>query len=239
MSKIFFISSNLFTEPYPVYPLGMAVVASALAARGHKVRQFDLIVEDKSEDRLQKAITEFSPDYIAISIRNMDNVDSLTPESAWSLSRDRHLVNHIRQITTAPIILGGPAFSVLPEKILDYIKADYGITGEGERLFCDLIDTGKEYRLCAEIPGIPKDKIDINVDGDSIEISAEAQTESEEEKKGYVGRERTYSKFYRSMNFPEQVIPEKAQATLENGILDIIVPKRVPTEAKKRKVKIK
>ena len=40
--------------------------------------------------------------------------------------------------------------------------------------FCDLVDTGKEYRLCAEMPGIPKDKIDISIDNDSIEVSAEA-----------------------------------------------------------------
>jgi len=105
--------------------------------------------------------------------------------------------------------------------------------------FVDLIDTGKEYRVCAEIPGIPKDKIDINIDQNSIEVSAEAKIETEEEKKGYVSRERTYSSFYRSMNFPEEVSPEKAEAAYENGVLEIRVPKKTPTEVKKQKVKVK
>ena len=105
--------------------------------------------------------------------------------------------------------------------------------------FCDLVDTGKEYKLCAEIPGIPKEKIDISIDKDSIEISAEAQTEIEDEKKGYVSRERSYSSFFRSMSFPEEVLPNKAEATYENGVLEIKVPKKKPTEAKKHKVKVK
>ena len=105
--------------------------------------------------------------------------------------------------------------------------------------FCDLVDTGKEYKLCAEMPGIPKEKIDISIDKDSIEISAEARTEIEDEKKGYVSRERSYSSFFRSMSFPEEVLPNKAEATYDNGVLEIKVPKKTPTGAKKHKVKIK
>ncbi|WP_455367396.1 Hsp20/alpha crystallin family protein [[Eubacterium] cellulosolvens] len=104
--------------------------------------------------------------------------------------------------------------------------------------FCDLVDTGKEYTLCAEMPGIPKEKIDINIDKDSVEISAEAKIETEAEKKGYVSRERSYSRFYRSMSFPEEVLPDKAEAKYENGLLNLKVPKKTPTEIKKHKVKI-
>jgi HSP20 family protein len=105
--------------------------------------------------------------------------------------------------------------------------------------FCDLIETDKEYRLCAEMPGISKDKIDINIDKKGIEISAEAKSEVEEDKKGYVNRERNYSSFYRRMTFPEEVIPEKAEATYENGVLEITIPKKTPTDTKKHKVKVK
>ena len=59
MSKILLISSNTTTEPYPVYPLGLAVVASASMAQGHHVRQFDWLAEGKSEDRLQSVISAF------------------------------------------------------------------------------------------------------------------------------------------------------------------------------------
>jgi len=105
--------------------------------------------------------------------------------------------------------------------------------------YYDLIDMGKEYKLRAEIPGIPRDKIDITIDTTSVEISAEAKTETDEEKKGYVSRERTYSSLYRSVAFPEEVIPEKAEATYRDGILELTVPKKIPTEIIKHKVHLK
>jgi HSP20 family protein len=103
----------------------------------------------------------------------------------------------------------------------------------------DIIDTGKEYRVCAEIPGIPKDKIDVTVSSKGIEISGEAETKTKEEKEGYVRQERGYSKIYRNLPFPEEVIPDQAEAILENGILEVKIPKKIPTEIKKTSVPIK
>lgn len=68
---------------------------------------------------------------------------------------------------------------------------------------------------------------------------AEAKTGVEEEKRGYVRRERTYSGFYRNILFPEEVVPEKTESIYQNGLLEIRVPKKTPTEAKKHKVKVK
>lgn len=139
MSKVFLLSSNTTTEPYPVYPLGMAVVASALAAKGYQVHQFDFLAAGQSISRLRNSLCEFNPDFIGISIRNIDSVDSLTRESDWYLATAKLLVEVIREETSVPIIVGGPAFSIMPDEILDYMKADYGVVGEGERSVCDLI----------------------------------------------------------------------------------------------------
>lgn len=141
MSKVFLLSSNSTTDPYPVYPLGMALVASALAAAGHQVYQFDFLAAGRSNTRLRESLAEFTPDYVGISLRNMDNVDSFSTESGWYLAETKMLVGIIREKTTAPIILGGPAFSIMPEEILDYVNADYGIAGEGERALRDLIQS--------------------------------------------------------------------------------------------------
>jgi lipid biosynthesis B12-binding/radical SAM protein len=141
MSKVFLISSNRFTSPYPVYPLGMAVIASALSEKGHIVHQFDLMLEATGEDRLEKSLREFAPDFVGISIRNIDDLDSLNNGEPHCLDNEKHLVSVIRKCTGAPVIIGGPAFSTLPEEILDYVRADYGVAGEGERIICDLIDT--------------------------------------------------------------------------------------------------
>jgi HSP20 family protein len=103
----------------------------------------------------------------------------------------------------------------------------------------DLVDAGKEYRVHAEIPGVPKENLNITVAARSIEIEGEAKTDIEEEKEGFVHRERTYSKVHRSLAFPEEVVPDKAEATLKDGLLEVRIPKKAPTEVKKHKVAIK
>ncbi len=141
MSRIFLLSTNVTTEPYPVYPLGMAVIASALAAKGHELRQFDFLASGRSEDKLREALREFGPETICLSLRNIDNVDSFSMERAWYLALARAQVALIREVTAAPVVVGGPAFSIMPEEILDYIGADYGVAGEGELAVCDLVAT--------------------------------------------------------------------------------------------------
>jgi HSP20 family protein len=104
----------------------------------------------------------------------------------------------------------------------------------------DLIDAGKEFKVCAEVPGIPKENLDIKVTKDGIEISGKAGVQREEEEKGYLVKERGYSEVYRKMSFPEEVIPEKAEANFKDGLLEVKIPKKTPTpKAKKHKVNIK
>lgn len=103
--------------------------------------------------------------------------------------------------------------------------------------YVDLIDTGKEFKLSAELPGVSKKDIDITVTDDSIEISAKAEKEEKEEKEGYLRQERGYTQFYRRLVLPEEVLPDKAEAKLEHGVLEITLPKKTP--AQKRKLEIK
>jgi lipid biosynthesis B12-binding/radical SAM protein len=139
MSNFFLLSSNISSDPYPVYPLGMAVVAAALNNAGHLVHQYDHLVSGCSEIHLRETLKEFNPDFVGISLRNIDNVDSFSAESEWYLAENRQLVDLIRQETAAPIIVGGSGFSIMPVDILDYLAADYGVVGEGERALCDLV----------------------------------------------------------------------------------------------------
>lgn len=139
MSSILLISSNSFIYPYPVYPLGVAIIASALSEKGHDVYQFDLLIGDRPMDRLKEVLTEYSPDYIGISIRNIDEVDSLSGVLEV-LTTEKHIVQIVRECTEVPIIIGGSAFSIMPEEILDYTDADYGIVGAGEKQIVDLLE---------------------------------------------------------------------------------------------------
>ena len=82
MSRVFLFSANTTMEPYPVYPLGMAVLAGALVGEGHEVHQFDFLAAGGDEERLCRELAEFAPDLVGISLRNIDNVDSFCGESA-------------------------------------------------------------------------------------------------------------------------------------------------------------
>jgi lipid biosynthesis B12-binding/radical SAM protein len=153
MSRIFLVSSNTIVDPYPVYPVGMAIIASALTRAGHEVRQFDFLAEEQSGERLRKAIQDFGPNYTGISIRNIDAADHCLAGNDWYLSTDLSLMKIIRETTHGPVILGGSGFSVMPEEILNYLGGDYGVTGEGEQAVCDLITALDEGRSAPVIIG--------------------------------------------------------------------------------------
>lgn len=121
----------------PVYPLGLSMVAAALAGQGHQVEQFDFLAAGQSLDLLRARIRAFAPGYVGIGIRNLDNCDSLTRTSYPALAGA--LVEVVRETPGIPVILGGSGFSLIPAELLALTGADHGIVGEGERAFCDLV----------------------------------------------------------------------------------------------------
>lgn len=105
----------------------------------------------------------------------------------------------------------------------------------------DLIDEGDKYRLHAEMPGIKKDDVNVEVTDNAIEISAETKEEKKEEdsKEGYIRRERRFSKFYRRVPLPEAVDTESTDAELKDGVLTIRIPKMAVPEKKTKKIGVK
>jgi radical SAM superfamily enzyme YgiQ (UPF0313 family) len=145
MARILLVSSNVTEEPMPVYPLGLAVVAAALAAQGHQVDQFDFLVAGLSLDLLRDRIRTFAPDYVAIGIRNLDNCDSLTRTSYPTLAKQ--MVEVARETPGIRVILGGSGFSLAPGELLALTGADHGVVGEGERAVCRLIQELESGRV--------------------------------------------------------------------------------------------
>ena len=107
------------------------------------------------------------------------------------------------------------------------------------RIYTDLIDAGTEYRVCAEVPGIPKEKLNVVLTPREISIDGEIETKVDESKEGFVHRERGYSKVKSHIAFPEEVVPDKAEATVKEGILEVKIPKKTPAESKTHKVEVK
>ena len=95
----------------------------------------------------------------------------------------------------------------------------------------DLVDNGDSYSVTADIPGLSKDQVNLNITKEGLEIHGEVEEEREEKEKNYLHRERSYTSFRRYIVFPSEVIPEKAEADIKKGILTLKVPKKEPTPA--------
>ncbi len=104
----------------------------------------------------------------------------------------------------------------------------------------DIADHGDRYEVNAEIPGVPKEDINIEVTPNNIEISAEHKESEEEKKKNWLRRERRSTSFYRNFDLPEEINSDEVEAEFNDGILSIMLPKVEPKPKKKsRTVDIK
>jgi len=101
-------------------------------------------------------------------------------------------------------------------------------------------DTGKEFLLEVELPGILKENVSIELTEDTVEITGTRKEEEDVDDHEYLRRERIYSSWIRKLTLPEEIVEQKAQASYEDGVLILVLPKKEPKEkAKKHKVEIK
>ncbi|MCP4682465.1 MAG: radical SAM protein [Desulfobacterales bacterium] len=147
--KVLLISTNMLTEPYPVYPLGLDYVAGAIS-RDHQIKIADMNVI-QTHSSLRDVIRDFGPDVIGISLRNIDTADSTDPKEFFK--EGRKLTRMIRECSNATLVCGGSGFTMFPEEILKALEADYGIIGEGERLIL-LLDALEHKKDIGDIPGV-------------------------------------------------------------------------------------
>lgn len=101
--------------------------------------------------------------------------------------------------------------------------------------YVDVIDSGKEYIVKAELPGLKKENVEIEVGTNELSLTAKTDFEREEKGKTYLHRERAFSTFRRYIGFAEGVDTGKAQANMADGILEVKLPKLEPEPEKKRR----
>ncbi len=100
----------------------------------------------------------------------------------------------------------------------------------------DVVDAGDSIIVTAELPGVSKDNIQLNVIDNSLEIRSETREEAKEEREGYMRREKRYAGFYRRIPLPVRVNRERVKATFNNGILEVTLPKA--EEEKRHPIKV-
>ena len=148
--KVLLVSPNIETLPDPVFPLGMAYIAAALKQHQIPCQVLDLCFIDDYESALVDVLDAWQPDLVGLSLRNVDNVSY--PMYTSYLAFYKQVVTVIRQRSACAIVIGGSAFALMPEKILAYLGADFGVTGEGE---IAMVKLAKRLESHAGI-GLPK-----------------------------------------------------------------------------------
>jgi HSP20 family protein len=116
--------------------------------------------------------------------------------------------------------------------------SDFGEFGRG--LWSPQIETfEREGQLVirADLPGLSKDDVNVELNDDAITISGERHNENEEQREGYYRSERSYGSFYRQIPLPRGVNADDAQASFRNGVLEITL-KAPQLQSQKRRLEI-
>jgi len=135
--RVLLVSANRERIPDPIFPLGLAYVAAAARQDGHEVAVADLCFGRAPLQELAGQVRRLRPDVIGLSLRNVDN--AAYPRTVDYLDQHRAVVNVLHDTTTAPVVLGGSGFSIMPGAYMQVLDGDWGIAGEAETAFAALL----------------------------------------------------------------------------------------------------
>ena len=100
----------------------------------------------------------------------------------------------------------------------------------------DLMETDDSYGLRLDLPGMTKDDITINLQNNTLTVRGERTSEQTSEEEEYVRVERAFGTFHRTFTLPDAVDAESIEASYEDGVLTITVPKT--EESTRRQIEI-
>ncbi len=146
--SVLLINTNV-AKP-PVSPVGLEYVAQSLIEAGIPVEVLDFSFEVDWKASLRRRLTKGEPLLVGLTVRNTDDCSFATRK--WFLPWISQVVAELRSLTDARIVLGGGAFSIMPEVVLQAVQADFGIEGDGEEA---LLAMAKGLAKGQDITGLP------------------------------------------------------------------------------------
>lgn len=123
------------------------------------------------------------------------------------------------------------------ESLVNWRRLGVGAGERITRLPIDAYATDNEIVIIAPVPGVNPEEVEITLEGDTLTIKGEIKPPLENV--GYIFQERTYGPFSRTLTLNVPVDAEKAEATFENGLLTLTIPKAESVKPKAIKVKSK
>ncbi|MBN2213949.1 MAG: cobalamin-dependent protein [Bacteroidales bacterium] len=133
--RVLFINPNRYHYP-PVIPVGIEYLSASLLSRDIEFSVLDLCFSEAPEDELLRTLNDYLPDIAAITVRQTDTV--LYHQNEFFLPAIKKYTG-ICKSCGCVTVLGGSGFSIMPEQIIEYTGADYGVCGPGEYAFIRLI----------------------------------------------------------------------------------------------------
>lgn len=125
----------------------------------------------------------------------------------------------------------GSEYDMLPSKLFNDFFDNMNLV-ETNNLKCDIYEKDDVYHIEMDIPGFKKEEINVDFHKGNLTVTAEKKNEEKEEEKNYIRRERTYGKYVRSF-YVGEIDEDKIEAKFQDGILEIILPKKEASESKK------
>jgi len=154
--NILLINPNTMKTP-PVIPIGIEYLATALEKHNHNVNILDLCFVSSPIEELEKVFDKDTYDIVGFTIRNIDTCHYFYNE--FYLSEFKKLIDFIKK-RDIPIILGGAGFSAMPNEILEYLQADFGIIGPGDIILPKFLDLWQKDKITTKIFDGWRDGID-------------------------------------------------------------------------------
>ena len=103
----------------------------------------------------------------------------------------------------------------------------------------DLYDKKTDIVVKIELPGVRREDIDLTITKDTLVLKGEIKKDDDVQEEDYYISERMFGSFSRTVALPFEVESEKAQATMNNGLLEIVIPKREEARPKEIKIEVK
>ena len=149
--RVLLVSCNRERLPDPVLPIGLFLLAANLPSR-HPRNIEDVLFRTDPAASVRDAVRTFRPDLVALGLRNGVSSDHAAPGDVHAGYRE--IAAAVRESTSAPMVIGGSAFSVFPRELMEVMDADFGLEGEAEDTFPLLVDALEAGLSTPEIPGL-------------------------------------------------------------------------------------
>ncbi len=130
--------------------------------------------------------------------------------------------------------------STILNRSFDSLFPEFVFSGEMNKyaMPVEIEEKDNQYEIKAELPGIKKEDLEIDIDKNHVTMAAKKEEEHQQDTKSYRKSEFKYGEFSRTVYFPQEINVEETKAKLEHGILRIEAPKLMPDKQLSKKLEI-